>query len=428
MYEHHTILNEKLTHTLVSHAHQFYQFRKGKNALQSKHATYSQKASVQPAILAFMRYALSLFFVFCLLPHNSLASSSTLEGAASWYGKDFAGNLTANGEIFNPQELTAAHRTLPFDTRVKVINLENDAYVIVRINDRGPYVHGRIIDLSRAAAAEINMVNAGVARVQLEILDDLDGLEESDMLKLSEVVPEETVAEETVAEIEAVAHEVGDSELAYIAPSSEALSTPDIAEIEAQPLELHYITPLDTVDTVDTVAISQPIPEPEIVVAIADLPTEAPASAATTLSPAPLSPAPASLASDLKSLDTLLTLEPSVVQSAQVLRPVDSLMDGEATIAAAYQLQPVHQLEFSPAADVAGLPQRVPVQAVPWLEPLQVACPDYPTGTKLKVTNPQHDSVFVVTVLQQEFSDASVVMLASEYLLTKLGAEMVILN
>lgn len=402
---------------------------RAKNALQSKHATYSQKASVQPAILAFMRYALSLFFVFCLLPHNSLASSSTLEGAASWYGKDFAGNLTANGEIFNPQELTAAHRTLPFDTRVKVINLENDAYVIVRINDRGPYVHGRIIDLSRAAAAEINMVNAGVARVQLEILDDLDGLEESDMLELSEAVPEETVAEEAIAEeavgeIEAVAHEVGDSELAYIAPSSEALNTPNIAEIEAQPLELHYITPLNTVDKV---AISQPIPEPEIVVAIADLPTEAPASAAT-LSPAPLSPTPASLASDLKSLDTLLTLEPSVVQSAQVLRPVDTLMDGEATIAAAYQLQPVHQLEFSPAADVAGLPQRVPVQAVPWLEPLQVACPDYPTGTKLKVTNPQHDSVFVVTVLQQEFSDDSVVMLASEYLLTKLGAEMVILN
>lgn len=379
-----------------------------------------------------MRYALSLFFVFCLLPHNSLASSSTLEGAASWYGKDFAGNLTANGEIFNPQELTAAHRTLPFDTRVKVINLENDAYVIVRINDRGPYVHGRIIDLSRAAAAEINMVNAGVARVQLEILDELDGLEESDMLELSEAVPEETVAEEAiaeeaVAEIEAVAHEVGDSELAYIAPSSEASSTPDIAEIEAQPLELHYITPLNTVDTV---AISQPIPEPEIVVTIAALPTEAPASVAT-LSPAPLSPtplSPASLASDLKSLDTLLTLEPSVVQSAQVLRPVDTLMDSEATIAAAYQLQPVHQLEFSPAADVAGLPQRVPVQAVPWLEPLQVACPDYPTGTKLKVTNPQHDSVFVVTVLQQEFSDDSVVMLASEYLLTKLGTEMVILN
>lgn len=92
------------------------------------------------------------------------------EGYASWYGGKFHGRLTANGEIFDTGKLTAAHKTLPFNTVVKVINLANEKFTIVRINDRGPFVKDRIIDLSRAAAAEIGMLGEGIAHVKLEIL------------------------------------------------------------------------------------------------------------------------------------------------------------------------------------------------------------------------------------------------------------------
>ena len=89
-------------------------------------------------------------------------------GEASYYGRAFAGNPTASGEPFNPTELTAAHRSLPFGTRVRVTNLRNGQSVIVRINDRGPFVQDRIIDVSRAAARAIGMIRRGSARVRLE--------------------------------------------------------------------------------------------------------------------------------------------------------------------------------------------------------------------------------------------------------------------
>jgi len=92
------------------------------------------------------------------------------EGVACWYGKDFHGKKTANGERYDMYKLTAAHRTLPFGTIVEVTNLSNDKKVNVRINDRGPYTKGRIIDLSYAAAKEIGMVRSGIARVQLRIV------------------------------------------------------------------------------------------------------------------------------------------------------------------------------------------------------------------------------------------------------------------
>lgn len=93
-----------------------------------------------------------------------------LEGDASWYGGKFQGRLTANGEVFDTNELTAAHRTLPFDSVVRVRNLENDREVVVRINDRGPFVEGRVIDLSRAAAEILGITAAGVAPVEIEVL------------------------------------------------------------------------------------------------------------------------------------------------------------------------------------------------------------------------------------------------------------------
>ena len=97
----------------------------------------------------------------------------TLEqsGTASWYGPKFHGKITANGEIFNTNNFTAAHKTLPFGSIVKVISLENQKFTIVRINDRGPFAKNRIIDLSMAAAKEISMLNKGVMRVEIIVLE-----------------------------------------------------------------------------------------------------------------------------------------------------------------------------------------------------------------------------------------------------------------
>jgi rare lipoprotein A len=92
------------------------------------------------------------------------------EGYASYYAADFAGRRTASGERFDPRAFTAAHRDLPFGTRIRVTNLENGRSVTVRVNDRGPYVEGRIVDLSWAAAREIGMLRSGVTRVHLDVL------------------------------------------------------------------------------------------------------------------------------------------------------------------------------------------------------------------------------------------------------------------
>lgn len=92
-------------------------------------------------------------------------------GMASYYGDELAGNRTASGERFNPDELTAAHRTLPFGSMVRVTNTVNGDSVIVRINDRGPFSHGRVIDVSHAAARQIGMHRSGTARVKLALLN-----------------------------------------------------------------------------------------------------------------------------------------------------------------------------------------------------------------------------------------------------------------
>lgn len=91
-------------------------------------------------------------------------------GLASWYGHPYHGRPAADGEIYDMEQLTAAHRTLPFGTRVRVVNLTNSKTVDVRITDRGPFVENRIIDLSHAAAAAIDLVGPGIAPVRLDIL------------------------------------------------------------------------------------------------------------------------------------------------------------------------------------------------------------------------------------------------------------------
>ena len=99
----------------------------------------------------------------------------TLEGVVSYYAHDFQGKETSNGETFNMNDLTAAHRTFPFGTRVRVTNLENNKSVIVRVNDRGPFVEGRIMDLSLAAAKAIGLIQSGTTRAKLEVLQWGDG-------------------------------------------------------------------------------------------------------------------------------------------------------------------------------------------------------------------------------------------------------------
>jgi len=97
-------------------------------------------------------------------------SSFVQYGKASYYGDEFHGRKTASGEIFNKWDYTCAHKTLPFGSKVKVTNLKNNKSVIVKINDRGPFVKGRIIDLSYAAAKKIGMIRYGVVKVKIEKL------------------------------------------------------------------------------------------------------------------------------------------------------------------------------------------------------------------------------------------------------------------
>lgn len=104
--------------------------------------------------------------------YQTLADSKGFEqqGPASWYGNPFHGRKTANGETYNMNEMTAAHKELPLGTRVEVTNLSNGRKVVVRINDRGPFHGNRVLDLSRAAAQELGTLNAGVAQVQIRAL------------------------------------------------------------------------------------------------------------------------------------------------------------------------------------------------------------------------------------------------------------------
>lgn len=106
-------------------------------------------------------FSLSFLFISC-------GRYITESGQASYYGGKFDGKKTANGEIFHQSELTAAHKTLPFGTKVQVKNLTTGRTVKVRINDRGPYVADRIIDLSTEAASRIGLISQGVAKVQIK--------------------------------------------------------------------------------------------------------------------------------------------------------------------------------------------------------------------------------------------------------------------
>ena len=103
------------------------------------------------------------------------------EGIASWYGRDFHGRKTANGEIYNMYAMTAAHKLLPLGTNVRVTHLQNGRSILVRINDRGPFVGNRIIDLSYAGAKELGMLGTGTARVRVEAVGGVRGARSGDL-------------------------------------------------------------------------------------------------------------------------------------------------------------------------------------------------------------------------------------------------------
>ncbi len=101
---------------------------------------------------------------------TTVSEGDTFSGIASWYGRDFHGKKTSNGEYYNMYDMTAAHKTLPMNTMVRVTNLRNNRSAIVRINDRGPFVNSRIIDLSYAAASRLGIIAKGTAPVRLEVV------------------------------------------------------------------------------------------------------------------------------------------------------------------------------------------------------------------------------------------------------------------
>lgn len=115
------------------------------------------------------RGLLALAILALVLPFGA-AQSRTQVGVVSWYGGAFHGRPTASGERFDSRALTMAHRTLPFGTKVRVTNLRNGRSVVVRVNDRGPFVGRRIADLSQAAAADIGMMRRGIARARIEVV------------------------------------------------------------------------------------------------------------------------------------------------------------------------------------------------------------------------------------------------------------------
>lgn len=117
---------------------------------------------------------------------EGLDVTSTETGIASWYGPGFNGEQTASGEIYNQRGFTAAHKTLPLRTLARVVRLDTGQSVVVRVNDRGPYAEGRIIDLSRAAAAELDFLDDGLIEVRVEALgpaDEADGAARSESVE-----------------------------------------------------------------------------------------------------------------------------------------------------------------------------------------------------------------------------------------------------
>ena len=151
-------------------------------------------------------------------PERDLTYDKT--GIGSWYGDEFAGRLTANGEIFDPGNITAAHKTLPMPSVVRVTNLDNGKSLVVRVNDRGPFVPGRIIDLSRESARLLGFKEAGIAKVRVQLLAE-QSLRLEELAKKGQFPEVEGLPEEEKPEFNAV----GTSNVSFSATSSTGRSS-----------------------------------------------------------------------------------------------------------------------------------------------------------------------------------------------------------
>ncbi|MCC9167338.1 septal ring lytic transglycosylase RlpA family protein [Pontibacter harenae] len=116
-------------------------------------------------------FTVILFFIIGISQSTFAQSEDIQKGQASWYGSKYHGKKTSSGERYNKNDMTAAHNTLPFGTKVKVTNLDNNETVVVRVNDRGPYVGDRIIDVSEVAAQKLGFHSQGVGTVKVEVLE-----------------------------------------------------------------------------------------------------------------------------------------------------------------------------------------------------------------------------------------------------------------
>ncbi|MBI1767847.1 MAG: septal ring lytic transglycosylase RlpA family protein [Bacteroidetes bacterium] len=132
-----------------------------------------------------------IILLFCSAIVTSIAHAQIQTGKASFYADSFEGSPTASGEKYKANKFTAAHKTLPFGTVVKVTNVANKESVNVTINDRGPYVEGRVIDLSKAAAEKLKLFNQGVAEVLIEVVDEGDGTGKTIPVMVDHVTVEE---------------------------------------------------------------------------------------------------------------------------------------------------------------------------------------------------------------------------------------------
>ncbi|MEA1871650.1 MAG: septal ring lytic transglycosylase RlpA family protein [Candidatus Bipolaricaulota bacterium] len=115
-------------------------------------------------------YLLSVVVLVGLVVLYQMAGPYYEVGIASWYGPGFDGNFTANGEVYDMNGISAAHKTLPFGTIVRVVEFSTGKSIVVRINDRGPFIEGRIIDLSKGAAKELGIIDKGITKVGLRII------------------------------------------------------------------------------------------------------------------------------------------------------------------------------------------------------------------------------------------------------------------
>ena len=153
------------------------------------------------------------------------------DGIASWYGPDFHSKKTSNGEVYNMYDMTAAHKTLPMNTVVKVDNLDNGKSTIVRINDRGPFVSGRIIDLSNKAAHSINMVGNGTARVKVTVLG-YNGELENSKAPLVDVI--EAPKEEKIESFEAI--EIKEDNIVVTTPTNSQIGAKVVNNTISKPV------------------------------------------------------------------------------------------------------------------------------------------------------------------------------------------------